>query len=235
MTRRAAALIAITGTLAGVWGALASLPAAASPRRSAATELKPAYTSRVYGSSVTRGRITRGSISVGAVFRIPGVKSSRTAATAADSTRNCANDGSGSVSSCLTQNFEACQVQSIEAIELDSYVQRWRSLDPGSELVQLAGPAGIRAEVTGITDARKCGGPTHGYPVTVQTRKLRHPSYRRYVFRPSFSGTKGGYVAISGPASQCANSYVEVKRYRERWKLETPNVCQGTFYTPGGP
>jgi hypothetical protein len=235
MRRRAAAVTLIIGTLAVVAGALASLPAAASPRRSGVTTLKPAYTIRVYGSSVTRGRITRGSISVGAVFRIPGVKSSRPAASAADSTRNCANDSSGSVSSCLTQNFEACQVGSIQAIELDSYVQRWTSLDPGSELVQLTGPAGIRAEVTGITDARKCGGPTHGYPVTVQTRKLRRPHYGRYVFRPKFSGRKGGYVAISGPASQCANSYVEVKRYRERWKLETPNVCQGTFFTPGSP
>ena len=203
------------------------------PRAQSRTHALKAVASRVYGRAVIRHGITHESVTVASVFQIPGARNRPATAVPADSSNNCAVDGSGSIKSCLTQNFEVCHVGGIEAVQLDSYVQRWINLDPGSALVQLATPTGIRAEVTGITVPRKCGGPSHAYPVSTQRRKLRDPGFRRYTFRPHWAGARGGYVAVSGPASQCGNSYTSIRRRREVWKLETPNVCQGTFYSFG--
>jgi hypothetical protein len=231
--RKVVPSVVIATSLIGALAGAASAGDGGSPHAQTATHALRAVASRVSERTVTRHGITHESITVAAVFRIPGERSRPATAVAADSSKNCAIDGSGSIKSCLTQNFEVCHVGGIEAVQLDSYVQRWINLDRGSALVQLATPTGIRAEVTGITVPRKCGGPSHTYPVTRQTRKIRDPGFRRYTFRPHWAGRRGGYVAVSGPGSQCGNSYTSIRRRREVWKLETPNVCQGTWYSFG--
>lgn len=189
--------------------------------------LRPAQV-RLYGSSVTRGHITRGHTTVSTTFLVPGLPHIPVVHEA-DSTLNCSVDTSGSVKACMTEYFNNCTFGSAHAIELGDYTYSWTNLDPGSELVQLTSGT-VRAEMTGITVANHCGGPTHTYPVTVRSKSVSPAFGFRYTFTPSFGGYNGAYVAMTGPGSSCGNTRMGIKRRTEKWTVSVPNVCEGASF-----
>lgn len=201
--------------------------AGTSPHSSSRAVILAPIRSVVRGSSVTRNGVTRGSITAVSVFQIPGEP--RYAATRVlpdDSSANCAIDSSGSFKSCLTQNYMTCNKpgDAYPIIDLLSYVQRWTRLDP-SGLVQQEAPAGIRAGVVGGYDSY-CGSSAN--LTTEQTKTISDPGVSvNYTFKPSWVGK---YVQVNDQSLyQCGNSYLTIQRYSEKWTLNTPDVCQGTF------
>jgi hypothetical protein len=180
-----------------------------------------------YGTSVTTGGVTHGSLTIVAGFKVPGVKASN-AVLASSSARNCLDDSGITFQSCLTQNYNECDVGALAYVSIISYVERWTYLGPTSEYA-LGTPAGMRAGGNGATNPAHCGG-SGGAVIDQSVQKvISHPApSTNYTLVPPWHGR---YISTGKHQFQCGNSYVQIYwviHPSRTWTFLTPNVCQGS-------
>jgi hypothetical protein len=153
-------------------------------------------------------------IAVGLLLGVAGTASADTL-----SQTTCAWDNSYSYKVCITQDYTTGSYHGRRTVSIRDYHVRFSG---GSNGVSIGG-ATVLVGVQGV------GTRSHSpYLSATQSWKIGTPVMGvRYLFRPRWADDP---VIILGPHSyQCGRSDSTLRHGKSKWKLSTPNVCQGSL------